>query len=92
MGIAANDQEIWGKYNMSGRVVARMEIATALGKTISDFNDVLPGLYSMGFPHPLGGIDDHWLVVDLLDWVSAQQEAHVRFVEHIERWLLPRAN
>lgn len=71
---------------MIGHTIERSEVARAFGKTPEEFENMMPGLSVLGFPAPLGETD-HWQIVDLLDWITAQQEANLAFVTYLTRFL-----
>ena len=53
-------------------VFTRAEVAEALGKTIGEFNDLLPGLEELGFPKPVRGLGDSWAIMEVLRWVNGE--------------------
>lgn len=71
---------------MIDRILDKAEVAKALGKSPSEFDDVKAALHATGFPHPLGD-DEAWRVIDLIDWTMIQQEAHLSFVECLTQFI-----
>lgn len=53
-------------------VFTRAEVAEALGKTIGEFNDLLPGLEELGFPKPVRGLGDSWAIMEVIRWVNGE--------------------
>jgi predicted DNA-binding transcriptional regulator AlpA len=65
---------------VNDRVIPESEVARALGMSTSEFNERLPDMTKFGFPSPEDG---GWRVLELLDWITAEQEKHLKFIDAI---------
>ena len=54
-------------------VFNRAETATAIGKSVEEFNAALPALHALGFPNPVRGLDGCWSIMDVIRWVNREE-------------------
>ena len=54
-------------------VFTREEVAAALGKSVDEFDSLLPTLAAAGFPAPVQGLGDCWAIMDVIRWVNREE-------------------
>jgi hypothetical protein len=53
-------------------VFTRAEVAEALGKTVEEFDNLLPTLMELGFPKTVRGLGDCWAIMEVIRWVNGE--------------------
>ncbi len=51
-------------------VFKREEVAAALDMTPAEFDKVQTKLESHGFPKPIRGLEEHWAIINVINWVN----------------------
>jgi hypothetical protein len=52
-------------------VFKREEVADALNMTPAKFDEIRTELESLGFPKPIRGLQEHWAIMHVINWVNS---------------------
>ena len=54
-------------------VFSKEEVAFALGKSVSHFDEIRAVLEAEGFPKPLPVLGDRWSIMEVITWVRGER-------------------
>lgn len=60
-------------------VFKRAEVAEALNMSPTEFDAIRSKLEAFGFPKPIRGLEEHWAIMHVINWVNSGQDEQ-RFV------------